>query len=58
MAKTTTERGTRIHVIVPTQYRKALTAYAKRTGINASEHIRRALEAYLQEAAARVKAGK
>ena len=58
MAKTTIERGTRMHVIVPAQYRKALMAYAKRTGINASEHIRRALEAYLQEAAARIKASK
>jgi predicted DNA-binding protein len=47
-----------MHVIVPAQYRKALTAYARRTGINASEHIRRAIEAYLQDAAEKVRAGK
>ncbi len=58
MPKARIDRGTRIHVIVPTQYRKALTAYARRTGINTSEHIRRAIETYLQDAAARVKAGK
>lgn len=58
MAKARIERGTRMHVIVPSQYRRALTAYAKRTGINASEHIRRAIEAYLQDAAERVRASR
>lgn len=58
MPKTRIDRGTRMHVIVPAQYRKALTAYARRTGINASEHIRRAIEAYLQDAAEKVRAAK
>ena len=58
MAKARIERGTRMHVIVPAQYRKALTAYARRTGINASEHIRRAIEAYLQDVAEKLRAGK
>jgi len=54
MARQRIDRGTRMHIIVPAQYRKALNAYSRRTGINASEHVRRAIEAYLQDAAQRV----
>lgn len=58
MPRAQIERGTRMHVIVPAQYRKALTAYARRTGINASEHIRRAIEAYLQDVAEKLRNSK
>ena len=39
--------GVRIHLIVPVQQRTALEKYARKTGLTVSEHLRRALDAYL-----------
>lgn len=46
--------GTRMHVIVPEQHRKALERYSKKTGLTVSEHLRRAIDLYLASAAERL----
>lgn len=56
MKKARVDNGVRMHVVVPRQFKRALDAYARKTGINASEHIRRSIEAYLQSAAEKVRA--
>ncbi len=45
--------GTRLHVVVPQQQRVALERCAAKTGISVSEHLRRAIDQYLQAWAAR-----
>lgn len=38
----------RTNLFIPEQFLKALHGLAKRTGVKFSEHIRRAIEAYLK----------
>lgn len=48
------QNGVRMHLIVPKQQHSALDKLARRTGITASEHLRRALDLYLAHAAERM----
>lgn len=40
--------GSRMHVMVPNQTRVELAELSKRTGLTVSEHIRRAIDEYLE----------
>lgn len=48
-----TINGVRKHVILTQQQVKALSAYAKKTGLTEAEQIRRAVDFYLASAAER-----
>lgn len=40
--------GVRMHVIVPIPQRNALQALSRKTGMTTAEHIRRALDLYIE----------
>jgi len=48
-----TLNGVRKHVILTAQQDKALTAFAKKTGLTVAEQLRRAVDFYLASAAER-----